>query len=106
MFDRGVDLIRLNTCELRLDLSLLDIEWNGRFRSIAQFVNDNRKKHILIDDEETRRGINGATQWAAFIITHNRKYIPHKLRLEFINPNDGSGWWELTEEELTTIDSF
>ena len=106
MFDRGGDLIRLESCELRLNLSLLDIEWNGRSRSIAQFVNDNRKKHILIDDEETHRGIDGASQWAAFIITHNRKYIPHKLRLEFINPNDGSGWWELTEEELTTIDSF
>ena len=106
MLGRGGDLIRLNTCELRLDLSLLDIEWNGRSRSVVQFVNDNRKKHILIDDEETRRGIDGATQWAAFILTHNRKYIPHKLRLEFINPNDGSGWWELTEEELTTIDSF
>ena len=106
MLDRGGDLIRLDTCELRLNLTLLDIEWNGRSRSIAQFVNDNRKKHILIDDEETHRGIDGASQWAAFIITHNRKYIPHKLRLEFINPNDDSGWWELSEEELTTIDSF
>ena len=106
MLGRGGDLIRLNTCELRLNLTLLDIEWGGRFRSIAQFVNDNRKKHILIDDEETRRGIDGATQWAAFILTHNSKYIPHKLRLEFINPNDGSGWWELSEEELTTIDSL
>ena len=106
MFYRGGDLTRLESCELRLNLTLLDIEWGGRSRSIAQFVNDNRKKPILIDDEETRRGINGATQWAAFIITHNRKYIPHKLRLEFINPNDGSGWWELTEEKLTTVDSF
>ena len=106
MLGRGGDLIRLNTCELRLNLTLLDIEWNGRSRSIAQFVNDNRKKHILIDDEETHHGIDGASQWAAFILTHNRKCIPHKLRLEFINPNDGSGWWELTEEELTTIDSF
>lgn len=87
-------------------MTLLDIEWNERFRSVVQFVNDNRKKHILIDDEETHRGIDGAPQWAAFILTHNRKYIPHKLRLEFINPNDGSGWWELTEEELTSIDSF
>ena len=92
--------------ELLLDLALLDIEWNGRSRSISQFVNDDRKKHILIDDEETHCGIDDSTQWAAFILTHNRKYIPHKLRLEFINPNDGSGWWELTEEELTTIDSF
>ena len=106
MLGRGGDLIRLNTCELRLDLSLLDIEWGGRFRSVAQFINDNRKKHILIDDEETHCGIDGATQWAAFILTHNRKYIPHKLRLEFVNPKDDSGWWELTEEELTTIDSF
>ena len=62
MFDRGGDLIRLESCELRLNLSLLDIEWNGRSRSIAQFVNDNRKKHILIDDEETHRGIDGASQ--------------------------------------------
>lgn len=106
MFDRGGDLTRLESCELRLNLTLLDIEWNGRFGSTAQFVNNNRKKHILIDDEETHRGIDGASQWAAFILTHNCKYIPHKLRLEFINPNDGSGWWELTEEELTTIDSF
>ena len=106
MLDRGGDLTRLESCELRLNLSLLDIEWNERSRSIAQFVNDNRKKHILIDDEETHCGIDGVSQWAAFILTHNRKYIPHKLRLEFINPNDGSGWWELTEEELTTIDSF
>ena len=106
MLGRGGDLTRLESCELRLNLALLDIEWNGRSRSIAQFVNDNRKKHILIDDEETHCGIDDSTQWAAFILTHNRKYIPHKLRLEFINPNDGSGWWELTEEELTTIDSF
>ena len=106
MLGRGGDLIRLNTCELRLNLTLLDIEWNERFRSVAQFINDNRKKHILIDDEETHHGIDGASQWAAFILTHNRKYIPHKLRLEFINPNDGAGWWELSEEELTTIDSF
>ena len=106
LLDRGGDLIRINTCELRLNLTLLDIEWGGRFRSVAQFINDNRKKHILIDDEETHHGIDGATQWAAFILTHNRKYIPHKLRLEFINPNDGSGWWELTEEKLTTVDSF
>ena len=106
MLGRGGDLTRLESCELRLNLTLLDIEWGGRFRSVAQFINDNRKKHILIDDEETHRGIDGSSQWAAFILTHNRKYIPHKLRLEFINPNDGSGWWELTEEELTTIDSF
>ena len=106
MLGRGGDLIRLNTCELRLNLTLLDIEWGGRFRSVAQFINDNRKKHILIDDEETHHGIDGASQWAAFILTHNSKYIPHKLQLEFINPNDGSGWWELSEEELTTIDSF
>lgn len=106
MLDRGGDLIRLNTCELRLDLTLLDIEWNGRSRSVVQFVNGNRKKQVITDDEETHCGIDGATQWAAFILTHNRKYIPHKLRLEFINPKDDSGWWELTEEELTTIDSF
>ena len=106
MLGRGGDLTRLESCELRLNLTLLDIEWGGRFRSVAQFINDNRKKHILIDDEETHRGIDGSSQWAAFILTHNRKYIPHKLRLEVINPNDGSGWWELTEEELTTIDSF
>ena len=106
MLGRGGDLIRLNTCELRLNLTLLDIEWGGRFRSVAQFINDNRKKQVITDDEETHCGIDGATQWAAFILTHNSKYIPHKLRLEFINPNDGSGWWELTEEELTTIDSF
>ena len=106
MLGRGGDLTRLESCELRLNLTLLDIEWGGRFRSVAQFINDNRKKHILIDDEETHHGIDGASQWAAFILTHNSKYIPHKLRLEFINPNDGSGWWELTEEELTTIDSF
>ena len=106
MFYRGGDLTRLESCELRLNLTLLDIEWNGRFGSTAQFVNNNRKKHILIDDEETHHGIDGATQWSAFILTHNRKYIPHKLRLEFVNPNDGSGWWELAEEELTTIDSF
>ena len=106
MLDRGGDLTMLESCELRLNLTLLDIEWGGRFRSAAQFINDNRKKHILIDDEETHHGIDGATQWSAFILTHNSKYIPHKLRLECINPNDGSGWWELTEEELTTIDSF
>ena len=29
-----------------------------------------------------------------------------KQTLDSYNPNDGSGWWELTEEELTTIDSF
>lgn len=106
MLDRGGDLIRLNTCELRLNLTLLDIEWNGRFRSVVQFVNDNRKKQVIRDDEETHCGIDGATQWAAFILTHNRNYIPHKLRLEFVNPKDDSGWWELTEEELTSIDSF
>lgn len=106
LLDRGGDLIRLDTCELRLNLTLLDIEWNGRLGSVAQFVNNNRKKHILIDDEETHHGIDGATQWAAFILTYNRKYIPHKLRLEFVNPKDDSGWWELTEEELTSIDSF
>lgn len=100
------DLTRLDSCEFRLNLSLLDIEWNERSRSIARFINDNRKKHIITDDEETHRGIDGATQWAAFVLTHNRKYIPCKLRLEFINPNDDSGQWELTEEELTTIDSF
>lgn len=106
MLDRGGDLIRLNTCELCLNLTLLDIEWNGRFRSVVQFVNDNRKKQAIRDDEETHCGIDGATQWAAFILTHNRNYIPHKLRLEFVNPKDDSGWWELTEEELTSIDSF
>ena len=106
LLNRGGDLIRLNTCELRLNLTLLDIEWNGRFRSVVQFVNGNRKKQVITDDEETHRGIDGATQWAAFILTHNRKYIPHKLRLEFINPKDSSGWWELTEEKLTTVDSF
>lgn len=106
MFDRGGDFTRLDSCEFRLNLSLLDIEWNERSRSIAQFINDNRKKHIITDDEETYRGIDGATQWAAFVLTHNRKYIPRKLRLEFINPNDDSGWWELTEENLTSVDSF
>ena len=106
LLDRGGNLTRLDSCELRLNLTLLDIEWNGRVGSTAQFVNNNRKKHILIDDEETHCGIDGAPQWAAFVLTHNRKYIPHKLRLEFINPKDDSGWWELTEEELTSIDSF
>ena len=106
MFDRGGYLTRLDICEFRLDLSLLDIEWNERSRSIAQFINDNRGEHIITDDEETHRGVDGATQWAAFVLTHNRKYIPRKLRLEFINSNDDSGQWELTEEELTIIDSF
>lgn len=106
MLDRGGDLIRLNTCELRLNLTLLDIEWNERFRSVAQFINDNRKKQDIRDDEETHCGIDGATQWAAFILTHKRNYIPHKLRLEFVNPKDDSGWWELTEENLTSVDSF
>ena len=106
LLDRGGNLTRLDSCELRLNLTLLDIEWNGRVGSTAQFVNNNRKKHILIDDEETHCGIDGATQWAAFILPHNCNYIPHKLRLEFVNPKDDSGWWELTEEELTSIDSF
>lgn len=108
MFERGGDLDRFEACEMRLKLILLDIEWNGRSRSlsVAQFINANRKKQVLIDDEETYGGVTGATQWAAFMTNQNLKQIPNKLRLEFANPNDNSGLWELTEEKLSTLDSF
>lgn len=106
LLDRSGDLNRLTSCEWRLNLTLLDIEWNGRTRSIAQFVNDNQKKHAIIDDEETYCGITGVTRWAAFIAKPNFKQPPSKLRLEFVNLNDSSGWWELTEENLISVDSF
>ena len=111
LFGRGGDLSRLNACELRLNLTLLDIEWNERSRSITQFINDNRKKHIITDDEETHRGIDGWHTWCSFMQKRSA-YIGvtypdtiDKLGLQF--RDDGrSGVWELSMENLISVDSF
>lgn len=108
---RGADISNLDWNEFNKGISILDVGWDGNVRSTAKLVNGFYKRTIIKDDEESFSGIDGCQTWCSFM-QRRSNYIGvtypdtvDKFDLRF--RDDGrSGVWELSIENLTSVDSF
>lgn len=111
LIPRGADITYLGWIEFDKGVIILDIGWGGNVRSTAKLVNGFYKRTIIKDDEKSFSGIDGCQTWCSFM-QRRSNYIGvtysdtvDKLDLRF--RDDGrSGVWELSIENLTSVDSF
>lgn len=108
---RGAGITHLDWIEFNKGISILDVGWDGNVRSTAKLVNSFYKRTIIKDDEESFSGIDGCRTWCSFM-QRRSNYIGvtypdtvDKFDLRF-RDDDRSGVWELTIENLTSVDSF